>query len=77
MPYVVHGIPQRTCCGPIEGNPLTHIVNFAITFRNEHVAAPLKGDNREAVCQKDKTFRNEHVAAPLKVRYGRDTVSND
>ena len=42
------------------------------TFRNEHVAAPLKGAGAAADRRPVRTFRNEHVAAPLKgiIRHG-------
>ena len=35
-------IPQRTCCGPIEGASLPRSKIQRLSFRNEHVAAPLK-----------------------------------
>ena len=40
------------------------------TFRNEQVAAPLKGGSNPLLPIPRSTFRNEQVAAPLKAQHG-------
>ena len=41
-------LPQLSCCGPIEGRPYSRVRRSVLrTFRNYHVAAPLKGGGPE------------------------------